>query len=175
MAQCGVTIADMSDISYGCNVAFGGIAGVKVQPLSGGDIIQLEFNPFDAVSNGNENKTSNPDGTVAVEQTLLLELPKLSDDKMKAIKAISNPNMEFKVFVLTKQGIMLTFGNKFGAYVKTVDIDTGAGRREKNRIQLTFTADEDELAPVADNGKVAFAALTVKADAASVSAFATKK
>lgn len=168
MANCGVNIADLSDISYGCNTAFGGVSGVKIQPLAGGDAVELEFNPFDTFTSGNENKTSNPDGTVSVEQTFVIELPKLSDDKMEAIKGISNPNMEFKVMILTKQGVMLTFGNKFGAFVQTVDIASGTGRRDKNRIQLTFTADEDELAPVTDNGKTAYSAIAVKADAATL-------
>lgn len=167
MAKCGLEYADISDISYGCNVAFGGIKGVKLKPLvdSGNDnLVEFEFNPHDAVTNGSEQKTTNPDGTVQCTQTLTIELPKLSDDKMKAIKAISNPNMEFRVYVLTKSGVMLTFGNKFGATVQTVDIASGTGRRDKNRIQITFNADEDELAPIADNGDTEWGKLTPKAD-----------
>lgn len=177
MEKCGISIADLKDISYGCNVAFGGVKGIKIQPLNdtaNANIVEFQFNPHDAVTNGNEQKTTNPDGTVQCVQNLIVELPKLSKDKMDAIKAISNPNMEFRVYVLTKSGVMLTLGNKFGAYVQTIDIATGTGRRDKNRIQLTFTADEDELAPVADNGQVAYDALKIKAEAARIAFTKTK-
>lgn len=170
--QCGLTYTDIKDISYGCNVAFGGVKGVKLKPLSDGgntNLVEFEFNPHDAVTNGSEQKTTNPDGTVQCTQTLVIELPKLSDDKMAAIKAISNPNMEFKVFVLTKSGVMLTLGNKFGATVSTIDITSGTGRRDKNRIQVTFSADEDELAPVADNGSSEWSSLTPKSDGEELS------
>lgn len=175
MPTCKFTSLDIDNIAYSCNVAFGGVAGIKLQPLAGGSAIEIEFNPSDAVTTGSETKTLGADGTVGVEQSLIVEIPKITKERIKYIKGIASPNMEFKIFVLTKSGAMITLGNTFGAYVQTVDLSSGTGRKDKNRVQLTFMGDEVELAPVVDAGKVAYDAITVKADPVSFAAPLTAK
>lgn len=143
---CTIDFSKLSDLTSACNVAFGGIKGVKVQ--GGTKIISIEFNPSDAFSNASETKTVSMDGTVSVAQTLQLELPRFDEYKYERIKTFANPNMELKVYILTKSGSMITYGAEFGCYLQTVDVASGTGRQDKNRIQLTFTGDEASLAPI---------------------------
>lgn len=155
---CTFTTSEIENLSYACNVAFGGIKAIKVEGGTGESkkVINIEFNTSDGFTNANETKTVSPDGTISVAQTLQVELPKIEKDKLDAIKAINNPNMELKCHILTKSGVMVTYGDEYGCYVSTVDSASGTGRSDKNRIQITFTGDESKLAPVTDDGKTAF-------------------
>lgn len=148
-----------SGLSYACNVAFGGIQGIKIKGMSSTKVIEIEFNNKDGFSNYSEQKTVAQDGTIQCSQTLQIELPRLTKAKYNAIKKFSNPNMELIVYILTKSGKMITMGSDYGAYLQTSDFNSGTGRQDKNRIQLTFTADESSLARVSDSGKADYAAI----------------
>lgn len=171
---CKYPITDFTDIQYACNTAFGGIVGIKLEGKGEGDakstIVQIEFNTSDAFSNASETKTVSPEGTVAVAQTLQVELPRLDAVKYKAIESFKNPNFELKVHILTKAGVMITYGAVYGCFLSTADVASGSGRQDKNRIQLTFTGDEAELAPVVDAGKAAFDALAITPAPSSLNA-----
>lgn len=163
---CNYAITAFDNVQYDCNVAFGGIKGVKVAGRERGatsdTVIEIEFNASDAFSNASETKTVSPDGTISVAQTLQIELPRLDKDKYEAIKSFKNPSMELKVYVLTKSGKMITYGNTYGCYLSNIDVASGASRGDKNRIQMTFTGDEASLAPITDAGETAYNALTAK-------------
>lgn len=168
---CTDIYSTLQGVSYDCNVAFGGIVAVKIEGKDVADasktVAEIEFNTADAFSNASETKTVSPDGSVSVAQTLQIEIPKLEAGKYGAIDKMKNPNFELKVYILTKAGKMITFGDEYGCYLSTIDVASGTGRQDKNRIQLTFTGDEAHLAPVSDTGVADFNAIKTTAQAAA--------
>lgn len=155
---CTYPITDFSDIQYACNVAFGGIKKVDIEGTDAAGTktkVNIEFNPSDAFSNASEVKTVSADGTVSVAQTLQVEIPRISKEKYEAVDSFRNPNFELKVFITTKAGCIITYGAEYGCFLSLIDASSGSGRKDKNRIQLTFTGDESKLAPVEDSAAVA--------------------
>lgn len=171
---CKKQFGDLSPISYDCNTAFGGIQGVKISDKLKSRIVEIEFNNKDAFSNATEELTIAPEGTVGNTQTVQIEIPKLTKEHYEAIESFSDANMELIVYILTKAGRLVKFGEKFGAYVSVADADSGASRKEKNRIQITLTAEEDVLGDVVDDGATEYGNLTVS-DAAMVMALSEEE
>lgn len=158
---CEYQITDFDNLQYACNTAFGGIKALKLEgkdPLdNSATIVEIEFNTSDAFSNANETKSVSADGSISVAQTVQVELPRLDKVKYDAVNKLKNPNFELKLHILTKAGVMLTYGAEYGCFMSVIDVASGTSRADKNRIQLTFTGDEEALAPVFDDGVAEFA------------------
>jgi len=58
---------------------------------------------------------------------------------------MSNGAPELVAFVKTAAGTHHVCGLDFGLYVSTIDGNSGTGRSEKNRFQLTLTGEEAGL------------------------------
>lgn len=159
---CKLPISSFSDLSYDCNASFGGIKGIKISDKAKTKVVEIEFNDKDGFSNFAESLAVAPEGTVTNTQTVSFEVPRLSKEKYEAIESFSDPNMELVVYILTKAGRMITAGLDFGAYVSLCNAASGTGRTDKNRVQVTLTADEESLSVIADNGEAAYAAIVVK-------------
>ena len=161
---CNITLAD---ISYSCDdVAIGGIVALHVAnrtdaltaltrtdddrlvttatAVSG--IVQISFNNKDGFSVFSEVKTVSADGIVATVPTVSVELPKMTAAKITALNDISKGGAELVAFIETAAGTYHVVGLDYGLYAGTVDGNSGTGRSEKNRFQLTLTGDEQGLA-----------------------------
>jgi len=160
---CNITLAD---ISYSCDdVAIGGIVALHVANRSdaltalGEDsatrsittatavtgISQISFNNKDGFSVFSEVKTVAADGVVSTVPTVSVELPKMTAAKITALNDISKGGAELVAFVETAAGTYHVVGMDYGLYAGTVDGNSGTGRSEKNRFQLTLTGDEQGL------------------------------
>jgi hypothetical protein len=160
---CNVTLAD---ISYSCDdVAIGGIVELHVANRSDAltalteveatrtisaatavtGVSQISFNNKDGFSVFSEVKTVSADGIVATVPTVSVELPKMTAAKITALNDISKGGAELVAFVKTAAGTYHVCGLDYGLYAGTVDANSGTGRSEKNRFQLTFTGDEQGL------------------------------
>ena len=166
---CALTLP--SDITYACtDVAIGGIielhianlddvlatgiltkdddtrtisAGTALDPT---DVTQIAFNNKDGFSVFSEVKTVSADGIVATVPTISVELPKMTTQKITALDSISKGGAELVAFVRTAAGTYHVVGLDYGLYVGSIDANSGTGRAEKNRFQLTLTGDEKGLA-----------------------------
>jgi hypothetical protein len=157
---CNVTLAD---ISYSCDdVAIGGIVELHVANRSDAltaltrtdadrlvtaatavtGVSQISFNNKDGFSVFSEVKTVAADGIVSTVPTVSVELPKMTADKITALNDISKGGAELVAFVETAAGTYHVCGLDYGLYAGTVDANSGTGRSEKNRFQLTLTGDE---------------------------------
>jgi len=161
---CTVTLAD---ITYGCDdLGIGGIVELHVasraaaiavlssdaptrvvSAVSGAaaDVVQFSFNLKDGFSVFSEVKTSNADGTFSTVPTISAEFPKMDAARITALDQMSNGAPEMVAFVKTAAGTHHVCGLDFGLYVSTVDGNSGTGRSEKNRFQLTMTGEEAGL------------------------------
>lgn len=161
---CNVTLAD---ISYSCDdVAIGGIVelhianktdAVAALTLDSGDrvvtavsaavsgISEISFNNKDGFSVFSEVKTVSADGIVSTVPTISVELPKMTAAKITALNDLSKGGAELVAFVETAAGTHHVCGLDYGLYAGTVDANSGTGRSEKNRFQLTLTGDEQGL------------------------------
>ena len=160
---CNVTLAD---ISYSCDdVAIGGILELHVAnrtdaitaltlveadreitaALAVTGVAQISFNNKDAFSVFSEVKTVSADGVVATVPTVSVELPKMTPEKVTSLNKLSKGGAELVAFVQTAAGTYHVVGMDYGLYAGTVDANSGTGRSEKNRFQLTFTGDEQGL------------------------------
>ena len=161
---CNVTLAD---ISYSCDdVAIGGIVelhiankadAVAALTLDSGDraitavsaavtgISEISFNNKDGFSVFSEVKTVSADGIVSTVPTISVELPKMTAAKITALNDLSKGGAELVAFVETAAGTYHVCGLDYGLYAGTVDANSGTGRSEKNRFQLTLTGDEQGL------------------------------
>lgn len=161
---CNVTLAD---ISYSCDdVAIGGIVelhianktdAVAALTLDSGDrvvtavsaavtgISEISFNNKDGFSVFSEVKTVSADGIVSTVPTISVELPKMTAAKITALNDLSKGGAELVAFVETAAGTHHVCGLDYGLYAGTVDANSGTGRAEKNRFQLTLTGDEQGL------------------------------
>lgn len=165
---CTLVLPD--DITYSCNdVAIGGIIELHISnrgaalagtiltkvdadrtitagtPLLPADVMQISFNNKDGFSVFSEVKTVSADGVVATVPTISVELPKMTTEKITALNDISKGGAELVAFVRTAAGTYHVVGLDYGLYAGTVDANSGTGRSEKNRFQLTLTGDEQGL------------------------------
>lgn len=160
---CNVTL---TGISYDCNdLGIGGIVELHIAersavtgivtadaatrlvtaPTGSASPITLEFNLKDGFSVFSEVKTVNADGTTTTVPTISVELPKMDTDKISALNQMAKGGTELVAFVKTAAGTFHISGLDYGLYVSTVDGNSGTGRSEKNRFQLTLTGEENGL------------------------------
>jgi hypothetical protein len=161
---CTVTLAD---ITYGCDdLGIGGIVELHVasraaaiavltstaatrvvSAVSGAasDVVQFSFNLKDGFSVFSEVKTANADGTFSTVPTISAEFPKMDAARITALDQMSNGAPELVAFVKTAAGTHHVCGLDFGLYVSTIDGNSGTGRAEKNRFQVTLTGEEAGL------------------------------
>ena len=162
---CTVTLAD---INYGCDdLGIGGIVELHVasraaalaaittkddstrvvSAVSGAasDVVQFSFNLKDGFSVFSEVKTANADGTFSTVPTISAEFPKMDAARITALDQMSNGAPELVAFVKTASGTHHVCGLDFGLYVSTIDGNSGTGRAEKNRFQVTLTGEEAGL------------------------------
>ena len=69
----------------------------------------------------------------------------MTADKVTALNDLSKGGAELVAFVRTAAGTYHVSGLDYGLYGGTVDVNSGTGRAEKNRFQLTLTGDEQGL------------------------------
>lgn len=112
---------------------------------SDGDVIEIQFNLKDGFSVFSEVKTVSADGVVSSVPTISIEIPKMSADHRDALNNLAKPGAELVAFVETAAGTYHMVGYEYGLYAATVDGNSGTGRSEKNRYQITLTGEEDSL------------------------------
>jgi hypothetical protein len=162
---CTVTLAN---ITYGCDdLGIGGIVELHVASraaalaaittkddstrvvsvVSGAasDVVQFSFNLKDGFSVFSEVKTANADGTFSTVPTISAEFPKMDAARITTLDQMSNGAPELVAFVKTAAGTYHVCGLDFGLYVSTIDGNSGTGRAEKNRFQVTLTGEEAGL------------------------------
>jgi len=137
---------------------------VTIGQIAAGDGIEIAFNNKDGFSVFSEVKTVSADGTVSCVPTISVELPKMTPAKVTELNKISKGGAELVALVETAAGTYHVVGLDYGLYAGTVDANSGTGRAEKNRFQLTLTGDEMGLAYTlpesgADGGKAEFTSL----------------
>jgi hypothetical protein len=162
---CNITLP--SNIIYSCDdVAIGGIIELHIAnresvlagtiitkddatrtisagtALAGSDVTQVSFNNKDGFSVFSEVKTVTADGVVSCVPTVSVEVPKMNPAKITALNDLSKGGAELIAFVRTAAGTYHVCGLDYGLYAGTVDANSGTGRSEKNRAQLTMTGDE---------------------------------
>jgi hypothetical protein len=115
-----------------------------------GDVIEVQFNLKDGFSVFSEVKTVTADGVVNSVPTISIEIPKMSADHRNALDNICKPGAELVAFVETAAGTYHMVGYEYGLYAATVDGNSGTGRSEKNRYQITLTGEEDSLSLAID-------------------------
>jgi len=108
-------------------------------------IVSFGFNLKDGFSVFSEVKTVNADGTTTTVPTISVELPKMDADKISALNQIAQGGAELVAWVKTAAGTYHVSGLDYGLYAATVDGNSGTGRAEKNRFQLTLTGEENGL------------------------------
>ncbi len=111
-------------------------------PGTSDGIIKIEFNNKDGFSVFSEVKTVSADGVVSCVPTISVELPKMTPAKVEELNSISKGGAELVAMVETAAGTYHVVGLDYGLYAGTVDANSGTGRSEKNRFQLTVTGDE---------------------------------
>jgi hypothetical protein len=149
---CNVTLAD---ISYSCDdVAIGGIVELHVanksdaeSALTGVGSADRAITAATAVTGVSQISFNNKDGfsvfsEVKTVAAVSVELPKMTADKITKLNDISKGGAELVAFVETAAGTFHVCGLDYGLYAGTVDANSGTGRSEKNRFQLTLTGDE---------------------------------
>ena len=151
-------------IDYDARTIVDGTA-VDILPIAADAGIEISFNNKDGFSVFSEVKTVSADGIVSTVPTISVELPKMSPAKVTSLNELSKAGAELVAFVQTAAGTYHVVGMDYGLYVGTVDANSGTGRSEKNRFQLTMTGDELGLgmsleqtgtAPNQDGGKAKF-------------------
>jgi len=110
-----------------------------------GDVVEVQFNLKDGFSVFSEVKTVSADGVVNTVPTISIEIPKMSKDHRNALDNLAKPGAELVAFVETAAGTYHMVGWEYGLYAATVDGNSGTGRSEKNRYQITLTGEEDSL------------------------------
>lgn len=164
---CSITLAD---IDYNCtDIGIGGITRLSLASKANWDassntvnatdrlvetanaaavtgVSDLSFNLKDGFSAFNEVKTVNADGTSTTVPTITVEFPKMTAAKVTELQNIATPGAELVALIETAAGTYHAVGIDYGLYASTVDMSSGAGRGEKNRIQLTLTGEENGLA-----------------------------
>jgi hypothetical protein len=173
---CTVTLAD---IAYSCDdLGIGGIVELHVSSKSAAesvvtanadtrvisavsgaasDVVELSFNLKDGFSVFSEVKTVNADGTTTTVPTISVELPKMDASKTTALNQIAKGGAELVAWVKTAAGTYHVSGLDYGLYASSVDANSGTGRAEKNRFQLTLTGEENGLSYSIDSADFATA------------------
>jgi len=173
---CTVTL---TDIAYSCDdLGIGGIIELHVSSkaaadavvtanastrvisaVSGAasDVVELSFNLKDGFSVFSEVKTVNADGTTTTVPTISVELPKMDASKITALDQIAKGGAELVAWVKTAAGTYHVSGLDYGLYASSVDGNSGTGRGEKNRFQLTLTGEENGLSYSIDSADFATA------------------
>jgi len=136
-------------------------ATVDIVAIAAVDGIEIAFNNKDGFSVFSEVKTVSADGIVSTVPTVSTELPKMTPAKTTALNKLAKGGAELVAFVQTAAGTYHVVGMDYGLYVGTVDGNSGTGRSEKNRFQLTLTGDELGLGmtleeTTGDGGKAKF-------------------
>ena len=162
---CTVTLGD---ISYSCDdLGIGGIvelhiasrtaalaaittkddAARTISAVSGAasDVVNIDFHLKDGFSVFSEVKTVDAAGGFTTVPTISVELPKMDATKNSVLDQMSNGPKEMVAFVKTAAGTYHVAGLDHGIYVSSIDANSGTGRTEKNRFQLTLTGEEDGL------------------------------
>jgi hypothetical protein len=162
---CTVTLGD---ISYSCDdLGIGGIvelhiasraaalaaittkddAARSISAVSGAasDVVNIDFHLKDGFSVFSEVKTVDAAGGFTTVPTISVELPKMDATKNSILDQMSNGPKEMVAFVKTAAGTYHVTGLDHGIYVSSIDANSGTGRTEKNRFQLTLTGEEDGL------------------------------
>tara|TARA_R110000751_G_scaffold82038_2_gene165233 strand:- start:515 stop:1135 length:621 start_codon:yes stop_codon:yes gene_type:complete len=114
----------------------------SIVPIAVADGIEIGFNNKDAFSVFSEVKTVSADGVVSCVPTIAVELPKMTPSKVTELNRISKGGAELVAIIETAAGTYHVVGLDYGLYAGTVDGNSGTGRSEKNRFQLTLTGDE---------------------------------
>ena len=142
-----VLIANKSDLDGIVTVANNvvTIAPSTTGLVTDGDAVEIQFNLKDGFSVFSEVKTVSADGTVSSVPTISIEIPKMSADHRNELDNIASPGAELVAFVETAAGTYHMVGYEYGLYAGTVDGNSGTGRSEKNRYQITLTGEEDSL------------------------------
>ena len=157
----------LTDIDYNCtDLGIGGIvrlslgnktsfddsacvANVTTRAITTAAVVagvsDFSFNLKDGFSAFAEVKTVNADGTSSTVPTITVEFPKMTADKITELNSVATPGAELVAFVETAAGTFHAIGLDYGLYASTVDLASGTGRAEKNRIQLTLTGEENGL------------------------------
>lgn len=164
--SCTITL---TDIDYGCdNIGVGGIvelhvadkanaltvfdnldadartaAATSIAAVTG--LVHVEFNVKDGFSVFSEVKTNSADGISSTVPTISVEVPLMNAGNITAINQMSKAGAELVAFVKTAAGTYHIAGLDYGLYVSSVDGNSGTGRSEKNRYQLTLTGEENGL------------------------------
>ena len=128
-------------IDYDARTIVDGSA-VDILPIAAADGIEISFNNKDGFSVFSEVKTVSADGIVSTVPTISIELPKMTPAKTTSLNKLSKGGAELVALVQTAAGTYHVVGMDYGLYVGTVDGNSGTGRSEKNRFQLTMTGDE---------------------------------
>ncbi len=115
---------------------------VAIAAIPATDGIEISFNNKDGFSVFSEVKTVSADGVVSCVPTISVELPKMTPAKVTELNKISKGGAELVALVETAAGTYHVVGLDYGLYAGTVDGNSGTGRSEKNRFQLTLTGDE---------------------------------
>jgi len=116
--------------------------GGTIVAIDAADGIEISFNNKDGFSVFSEVKTVSADGVVSCVPTISVELPKMTPSKVSELNKISKGGAELVALVETAAGTYHVVGLDYGLYAGTVDANSGTGRSEKNRFQLTVTGDE---------------------------------
>jgi hypothetical protein len=106
---------------------------------------EINFNRKDGVSYFGDVLTTEQNGIQNTVPTIMVEIPLMSPDNMTAISTMSLSD-DLVALVETAAGTWHMVGYDFGLRVGTADGNSGTGRTEKNRYQLTLTGEEGGLA-----------------------------
>lgn len=111
---------------------------------------EIQFNLKDGFSVFSEVKTVSADGVVSSVPTISIEVPKMSEAHRNDLNNLAKPGAELVAFVQTAAGTYHLVGWEYGLYASSVDGNSGTGRAEKNRYQITLTGEEDSLSYAID-------------------------
>ena len=158
---------NLTGITYGCDdLGIGGIVKLFLAPKTGvesvatidaaersitaasgaaTDIVEIEFNLKDGFSAFSEVKTVDAAGGFTTVPSIVVELPKMDNTKNSILDKMSNGPREIVAIVETAAGTFHAVGLDYGVYIGSVDANSGTGRNEKNRYQLTITGEENGL------------------------------
>ena len=164
-----LTAADGTTTFSGISVSSAGAVTINVDPsVTSGDnslytllsntaatyggalASEIQFNLKDGFSVFSEVKTVSADGVVSSVPTISIEVPKMSEAHRNDLNNLAKPGAELVAFVQTAAGTYHLVGWEYGLYASSVDGNSGTGRAEKNRYQITLTGEEDSLSYAID-------------------------
>jgi len=114
--------------------------------ITGGNMVELDFNNKDAFTSFTDVKTVDPAGSIVAIPTIVVEFPRMTVAKRNELNAITaNAGFELVAFVEDAAGTYSCVGFDFGLYASTVNGQSGTGRADKNMYQLTLVGEESHL------------------------------